>query len=161
MSFEKGRIKEMAQWLNHCAGEIRTAIPSGLSALALSGGYDRETVKELPALFSDVSKHLLSIHDNIQDLMLPFQSRAYYCTELDGSYSIKKVLPALCPNDRELDYNSLDLIHNGEEAKAAYREYPDKSPKEQERIKAALLAYCRLDTLAMVKILEKLQEMCQ
>jgi hypothetical protein len=130
----------------------------GLGVAAISGGYDKGTVKDLPSLFSDVADHLICIHDNFRDLMSPFQKHAYYCRELGGSYSIKKVLPALCPNDKELDYNSLDLIHNGEEAKAAYEDYPEKSPDEQERIRAALLAYCRLDTLAMVKILGKLMQ---
>jgi hypothetical protein len=41
-----------------------------------------------------------------------------------------------------------------------YRELPDKNPEERQQIKTALLAYCRLDTLSMVKILEKMEEMC-
>ena len=39
---------------------------------------------------------------------------------------------------------------------AAYASLHEKSPEEIEAVRAALLAYCRLDTLAMVKILEKL-----
>jgi hypothetical protein len=74
-----------------------------------------------------------------------------------GSNSLKAVLPALNPNDPELDYHALDLIHNGGEAMNAFPELPRKSPEEQARIRAALLAYCRLDTLAMVKILEELR----
>jgi hypothetical protein len=62
------------------------------------------------------------------------------------------------PDDSELDYSRLYLIHNGEEAMAAYASLPNNSPEEQKRIRAALLAYCRLDTLVMVKILEKLRE---
>jgi hypothetical protein len=89
------------------------------------------------------------------DLMIPFQSGAYYCQEMEGSYSLKAVLPALCPNDPELNYNTL-LIHNGGEAMGSYASLPDKLPEEITKIRAALLAYCRLDTLAMVKVLEKL-----
>jgi len=92
--------------------------------------------------------------------MKPFQSRDYYSFDLDGSYSIKKVLPSLCPDDPELDYNKLDLVHNGGEAQTAYSELAEKAPEERERIRTALLAYCRLDTLAMVKILEKLMNIC-
>ena len=100
----------------------------------------------------------MKIHDNIKDLMLIFKDRAYYCREMGGSYSIKKVLPALCPDDAELDYHALDLIHNGGEATTAFTAMPGKTPEERQRTRAALLAYCRLDTLAMVKILEKLEE---
>ena len=92
--------------------------------------------------------------------MKPFQARGYYSLELGGSYSIKEVLPALCPDDPELDYHNLALVHNGGEAQTAYVELAGKSPGERERVRAALLAYCRLDTLAMVKILDKLREMC-
>jgi len=131
MGFEKGRIKELADWLEGAG------VSNGLVG------------------------HLMNIHDNIKDLMEPFQARDYYCLELDGSYSIKKVLPALCPDDPELDYHKLDLVHNGGEAQTAYAELAGKSQEEQERIRAALLAYCRLDTLAMVKILEKLISICK
>jgi hypothetical protein len=161
MGFEKGRIKELAAYLNRQADEIRSATPSGFTPVAVSGGYDKGTIKDLPSLSSDVAAHLMNIHDHIQDLMQPFQSRAYYSKELCGSYSSKKVLPALCPNDSELDYHSLELVHNGTDAQAAYAELSGKSPDEQQSIKTALLAYCRLDTLAMVKILEKLQELCR
>jgi hypothetical protein len=130
MAFEKGRIKELANWLED-TGELSR----------------------------DFAAHLMNIHGNIKDLMQPFQSRAYYSSGLAGSYSIKKVLPALCPGDPELDYNALDFVHNGDEAKAAYVELSSKTPEEKERVRAALLAYCRLDTFAMVKILEKLREM--
>jgi hypothetical protein len=52
--------------------------------------------------------------------MIPFQSKAYYNNDMEGSYSIKHVLPALYPNDPELDYHSLDQVHNGGEASAAF-----------------------------------------
>jgi len=143
--------RELAQRL--CAD-----IPKNVCVLAYNMGFEKGRIKELAKLFDDLSAHLMKIHDNIKDLMQPFQKRAYYCREMGGSYSIKQVLPALCPDEAELDYHALDLIHNGEDAMTAYTELPGKSPEERRRIRAALLAYCRLDTLAMVKILERLFE---
>ena len=96
------------------------------------------------------------IHDNMVDLAYPFQSGAYYCREMGGGYSIKVVLPALCPDDPEIDYNSLQLIHDGSEAMFAYATLKEQPPDVAAEIRQALLAYCHLDTLAMVKILEKL-----
>jgi len=59
---------------------------------------------------------------------------------------------------------ALNLVQNGGDAQAVYAHLCNKhneiSANEKEQIKNALLAYCRLDTLAMVKILEKLQKMC-
>ena len=43
----------------------------------------------------------------------------------------------------------------------AYPDLVNHTPEEQAVIRKNLLAYCRLDTLAMVKVLEKLYDMCQ
>ena len=43
------------------------------------------------------------IHDHIVDLMVPFQKKQYYTRFMQGSYSIKYVLPALFLDDPELD----------------------------------------------------------
>jgi len=137
-------------------------IPKEVCVLAYNMSFEKSVIKELADLLKtrgkkEISAHLMKIHGNIKDLMKPFQSRDYYSFELEGSYSIKNVLPALCPDDPELDYNKLDLVHNGEEAPNAYVELAEKTSEEQARIRSALLAYCRLDTLAMVKILDKLR----
>jgi hypothetical protein len=118
--------------------------------------FEKARIYDLSRQFPDLSEHLTLFIENMIDLMEPFASGAYYCREMGGSYSIKKVLPALCPDDPELDYNALPLVHNGGEAMAAYASLHEKSPEEIKAVRAALLAYCRLDTLAMVKILEKL-----
>ena len=92
------------------------------------------------------------------DLMVPFRNRDYYTKEMKGSYSIKYVLPALYPDDPELDYKNLDLIHNGGEASDAFLALKEKTLDEQEEIRKSLLEYCKLDTYAMVKIWEKFKE---
>ena len=92
------------------------------------------------------------------DLMTPFQKGYYYSKAMQGSYSIKYVLPALFPDDPELDYHNLDQVHNGGEASAAFFTMADKSPEEIESLRSNLLKYCGLDTYAMVKVLSKLRE---
>lgn len=91
--------------------------------------------------------------------MLPFQNKYYYSDALEGSYSIKYVLPALFPDDPALDYHNLDGIHNGGEAMNAFPDLKNHTPEEQEIIRKNLLAYCGLDTYAMVKLLDKLYEL--
>lgn len=131
-------------------------IPMGAYVMAYYATFEKTQIKALADQFKDKAAHLMSIHDNMIDLAVPFQSGAYYCREMGGSYSIKVVLPALCPDDPELNYKALNLIHNGAEAMSVYAMLHEKDADEIEIIRAALLAYCRLDTLAMVKILEKL-----
>ena len=135
-------------------------IPKNKCVIAYSMGYEKGRIKELACVFNDLSEHLMNIHGHIADLMRPFQSRSYYSHELGGSYSIKQVLPAFFKDDKELNYNALDIVHNGGEAMNAFAQLSGKSIEERKQIRAALLAYCRLDTLAMVRILEKLQEIC-
>lgn len=138
------------------AESLCSRIPVNVCSLAYNMSFEKTVIKNLAGLFDDLSGHLMNIHDNMRDLMVPFQKQSYYCKEFQGSYSIKWVLPAMCKGDPELDYHGLDEVHNGSEAMAAFAGLAEHSPDEIQRIRKNLLAYCRLDTLAMVKILEKL-----
>ena len=77
---------------------------------------------------------------------------------MQGSYSIKYVLPALYPNDPELDYSQLEEIQNGADASAIFPKMASMSKEELEKYRGHLLKYCKLDTYAMVKIWNKLCE---
>ena len=68
------------------------------------------------------------------------------------------VLPALFPDDPELDYHNLEGIHNGSEAMSIFPKLSQMSPQEAAETRKNLLAYCKLDTYAMVKLWEKLIE---
>ena len=99
--------------------------------------------------------------DNVKPYMqILFQQKYYYSRELRGNYSIKYVIPAFCSNNSELDYRKIDVIHNGGKTMNAYNDLVNHTPEEQAVIRKNLLAYCRLDTLTMVKVLEKLYDMC-
>ena len=104
-----------------------------------------------------LADHLMNIHDNIVDLMIPFQKKHYYCKDMKGSYSIKYVLPALFPGDPALDYHNLEGVHNGGEASQTFNDMAEMEPAELEEWREHLLRYCELDTYAMVKIWEKLK----
>ena len=114
-------------------------------------------LRKLAEQFPDLAEHLNAVAGNIVDLLVPFQSGWYYKKEIGGSFSIKSVLPAICPNDPELDYHELEGVHNGTEAMSVFPAIKDMEPEEAERTRKNLLAYCRLDTLAMVKVWEELK----
>lgn len=133
-------------------------IPKDTCVLAYNMMFEKMVIKNLASLYPDLSFHLMNIYYNMQDLMVVFQKRDYYTKEMYGSYSIKYVLPALFPNDPELDYHNLDLIHNGGEASNSYAILGELSQEEQNKVKESLLKYCKLDTYAMVKIWQKLKE---
>ena len=100
----------------------------------------------------------MNIESNIKDLSTPFQSGYYYNKAMGGSFSIKSVLPALFPDDPELNYHNLEQIHNGGEAMSIFPKIKDMPPEEQRTTRRNLLKYCELDTYAMVKVWEKLKE---
>ena len=70
-----------------------------------------------------------------------------------GSYSIKKVLPALAS---ELNYNELQIQDGGLASHTFAQLITNTNNKNLAEIRRNLLDYCKMDTLAMVKIVEKL-----
>ena len=128
--------------------------------LAYNMSFEKGVIKNLAKMYPDLSKALMNIHDNIVDLMVPFYNRDYYTKDMKGSYSIKYVLPALFPDDPSLNYHNLKLIHNGSEAMNAFNTLTDYDDEQRKIIRKNLLEYCKLDTFAMVKIWQKLNEIC-
>ena len=136
-------------------------IPMNSCSLAYNMMFEKMVIKNLAQLYPDLSEHLMNIHDNMKDLMIPFINRDYYCKAMQGSYSIKYVLPALYPNDPELDYHNLEDIHNGVEAMNGYANLSKLPLEEQELLRKNMLKYCGLDTFAMVKVLKKIKDVCK
>ena len=68
------------------------------------------------------------------------------------------VSPALFPDDPSLDYHNLEGVHNGAEASAIFAAMADMDKSQLEEYREHLLRYCELDTYAMVKVLERLEE---
>ena len=127
-----------------------TGFGTGLNLLALMFILDK--IKECINNSSDL---------NILDIMIPFQKRYYYTKEMKGSYSIKYVLPALFPDDPALNYGNLEGVHNGGEASSTFLAMQKMDKTEIETWRKHLLAYCKLDTFAMVKVFVKLQEVAE
>ena len=140
------------------AEQLCRDIPMGVCTMAYNMGFEKGRIHELAQLYPDLSEHLMNIHDHIVDLMVPFRQKQYYCRAMQGSYSIKYVLPALFPDDPELDYHNLEGVHNGGEASSAFVKMKDMPGREVEAVRAQLLKYCGLDTLAMVRVWEKLRD---
>lgn len=117
--------------------------------------FEITRLKEIQRDLPKYAKQIEKLFDRVIDLMLPFQKRYYYLPEMKGSYSIKYVLPALVP---ELSYDNM-AIADGGTASLAYESLLtlDDFIKINE-IKKQLLEYCKLDTLAMVRILERLEK---
>ena len=86
------------------------------------------------------------------DLMTIFSKNYYVDARFKGSASIKNVLPVIVP---ELTYKALG-IQKGDQAVERWEKmiFGDIHPDEKKEIENDLLEYCKLDTLAMVRIWE-------
>ena len=134
-------------------------IPLNACITAYNKGFECGRINELAEAFPALRYHLLNIRDNIVDFLDPFRAGYYYLPEMEGSFSIKKVLPALFPSDPQLDYSNLTgSVHNGGEAMTIFPKIKDMAPADKQKARQSLLDYCHLDTLAMVKIWQKLEE---
>lgn len=139
------------------AEQLCKDIPKGVCSLAYNMGFEKGRINELALAYPDLAEHLMDIHANMKDLLVPFQKGYYYTPAMGGSFSIKSVLPALFPDDPELDYHNLEgCVHNGGEAMTIYPKLQELSNEERESVKHSLLKYCELDTFAMVKVWQKL-----
>lgn len=142
------------------AEQLCRDIPLNVCTTAYNKAFECKRITELAEIYPDLSSHLLNIRDNIVDFLDPFRAGYYYLPAMGGSFSIKKVLPALFPNDSQLNYDNLaGAVHNGGDAMTIYPKIKDMSPDEQQAARQALLEYCHLDTLAMVRIWQKLEEL--
>jgi hypothetical protein len=135
--------------------------PTG-SIIAFNQSFEITQIKNLASVCSDMSESLLDLNTRFIDLAHPFQYKHYYHPKFNGKYSIKVVLPTLFPNDPELDYKKLGSIQNGGDAMDTYANlHLLKDKTRLKEIKIDLLAYCHLDTLAMVRIWERLHQMIE
>jgi CRISPR/Cas system-associated exonuclease Cas4 (RecB family) len=113
-------------------------------------GFESARIRELAEQFPRIKQPLLAINSRLVDLMVVARKR-YYHPGQQGSWSIKKVLPAIAP---DLDYEDLEGVQDGGSAMAVFSEAiaADTSLNRKSEIEAALLAYCRLDTVALVRL---------
>ncbi len=133
---------------------LRRAIAPTGSVVAYYKSYEGSCLRELAAGGYEVAHDLLGMEARLWDLADPFSKALYVTPSMEGSWSIKDVLPALVP---EMTYKGM-AIADGLAAQKAYTRLMTERLTEVERatIMADLRAYCGQDTMGMVKILERL-----
>lgn len=117
---------------------------------AYHASFERRVIHELAARFPVMSDSLLALADRLIDLK-PVAKEHFYHPSQHGSWSLKAVLPAACP---DLSYDTLNGVADGIMAGDAYREAIalETTAERKTAIEQELLAYCHLDTFAMVRL---------
>jgi hypothetical protein len=116
--------------------------------------FEETRLRELARKFPKLEYDIKLILNRIVDIMEIFKSKIYYDPRFKGSYSIKAILPVLCP---ALSYKDL-TINNGAQAANEYLKLATVTKVEAKKIRKALLEYCKLDTYAMLALLQKLED---
>ncbi len=118
------------------------------SVISWNKSFEATCNKTMAALLPDKASFLERLNARTHDLMEPFATD-YVDARFGGSTSIKKVLPVLVPT---LAYSDTD-VHDGTGAMEAWVKFIGcADPVEKAELRRQLLAYCKLDSLAMVEI---------
>lgn len=123
--------------------------PNG-SIIVWNRGFENSQNQKMAAAFPDKADFLLDLVDRTVDLMDVFKM-GYVDIKFGGSTSIKKVLPVVVP---ELTYEGMDVADGTAAMDAWSKMLAEIDPENRKELRNALLEYCRLDTLAMVRIFE-------
>lgn len=135
-------------------------IPPDVTVLAFNASFEKSILKELARHFPKYKEHLENIINNIVDLAEPFRKKYYYHPEMKGKFSIKILLPLLVP-EMDKEYEKLN-IKDGVTAMQSFADLANSSDNSKiNKIRKDLTKYCELDTLAMVKIHDKLLKFCE
>lgn len=124
----------------------------GNGSIIVYSSYEQGIINGLAETFPDLAVPLKKLVHRLFDLCALLRSN--YChKDFKGSYSIKKVLPVLVPG---LDYTDLEIKEGGSAmvlySYMAMGKISDAN--EIAKIRENLLAYCKRDTWAMVKLHE-------
>ncbi len=129
---------------------LRSQLPENGTVVVWNKGFEMGRNEEMAALLPDQAVFLRSLNSRVFDLMEIFSKHHYVHPDFRGSYSIKKVLPVLVPS---LSYKDLEIQEGGTASLTWYRMLTDgRSEVEKLKTREAMLAYCKLDTLAMVEV---------
>ncbi len=138
------------------AGNLIDLLKGKGSIIAYSG-YEKQQINALSELCPDLAPSLDKLTERIVDLLQLIRDN-YYHPDFGGSYSIKNVLPVMVP---DMGYEDLEIGEGGTAAAlfAGMAKGQITDPKEIAQIRKNLLLYCQRDTLAMVKLHERLLEL--
>lgn len=149
------------EYLHQGEGDPRAPLAQALvEALGEAGSicvyttYERDVIRGLARSVPALADKLEPLAERIWDLH-PVIRNNYYHPEFRGSFSIKKVLPAVLP---EMSYEDLDITEGGMASVSYERALRSDDWVEREQIYKALREYCAQDTLAMLALRRALAE---
>jgi len=118
--------------------------------LAYNATFEKQRLQELARDLPPYAAALHALIARVKDLRTPFKAGWYVVPAMNGRTSIKVVLPALVP---ELSYGTLAVQEGGTASRQFLQLVMGRHAGDPAQLREDLLAYCGMDTLAMVKLL--------
>jgi CRISPR/Cas system-associated exonuclease Cas4 (RecB family) len=149
----------LADATKDCERELAEALIDKLGqhgSIMVYSSFEKTRLTSLRNAFADLADALDLIIARLVDLH-PLVADYLYHPDFKGSFSIKKVLPALVP---DLSYSGLDVA-DGDTAITRFARMVrgEVPPSDIALTRQKLLDYCKVDTLAMVRLHEALFEL--
>lgn len=154
-SLADGRDDPRVQFLSL----LRSHLGDKGSIVSYNASFEKNILKQTCEVYPAYRAWNKTVQRRFVDLLKPFQAFSYYHYAQLGSASIKSVLPVLTGHG----YEDMPIAEGG----MASREFmrithgQDIPPAERESVRKNLEEYCKLDTMAMIKIIDKLREMSE
>jgi hypothetical protein len=132
------------------AETLVAALKGSKLPIIVYSAYERTQLNALAAHFPDIAKPIGRIARRLSDL-LPVVRGGVYHPSFGFSNSIKTAAPTLCP---DVTYDDLEEIADGAAASTAFWLMASgrTDAETSARLRRSLLAYCRRDTWAMVRL---------
>jgi len=131
-------------------------VTQGADRVLMYTPFERTQIRSMQRFNPHLADGLAELEAKLLDLAQVVRHTVYH-RDFGGSLSIKEVLPVLVPG---MSYKDTVKIHDGSEASAKLARLlfyvGELTAEERAQLKAELLEYCKQDTFAMVKLLERL-----
>jgi hypothetical protein len=124
------------------------------SIIVWNQAFENTRLREIARDFPEYAANIDSLFPRVADMMVPFRRKHLYTPDMNDSYSLKAVLPALVT---DLSYYDLEIQEGGTASIIYESLYHDNDPGSVQQKRENLLAYCKMDTLSLVRILELLE----
>jgi predicted RecB family nuclease len=148
------------EWLADGSGDPRQEVSRRVvgfcegagSVVAYNASFEQRCLRGLRNVSPGLERELARVEGRLWDLLSAVRNHVYH-PAFHGSFSLKKVLPSLVPDRTGYEGTA---IPSGDVASAVLQDLlldPDRfTPEERRQMRYDLLQYCKLDTLAMVRL---------
>ena len=134
---------------------MQSHIGSTGSLVSWHASFENTQNKNMSELYPEKADFLNDLIGRTIDLEDVFKD-GYVDIAFAGSTSIKKVLPVIAP---DLTYEGMDVANGTDAMEAWIRLITMPDGDEKEKLREVMLAYCKLDTYAMVRIFEEMERL--